>query len=101
MKRKFEWPTTSDGSLDLEEIERLACAAKPFKDEDGIEGRLKSSGKYPYKKLYFVPTTKGKRHPKYLEIKHYLHDDWSTDVSDTAPESISDYLSRALRARMP
>ena len=97
--KRYEFPTDSNGHLDIVRIEEDACDAKSFKNSDGIEGVLKLSGKRPYRKLYFEATAKGRRHPKYLEMKRKLHDDWSTDVSGSEPDVWSDYVQRALRTK--
>jgi hypothetical protein len=91
----------SHNALDVSALEELATEANPFKDEKGIEGRLAISGKRPYRKLYFVPTAKGRRHPEYLKVKRELRDDWDTDITQSDPEKWSWYIQKALRCRMP
>jgi len=93
----------SQASYDSETLEEEAVEAskkRPYKDKDGVEGKLELTGKWPYRKLYFNPTAKGKRHPKYLEIKAQLHDDHSTDVSDSAPETWVYHIEHALRRKL-
>ncbi len=99
--KTIKWPIGNDGELDISAIEELACEQKPFKNKEGIEGRLKLEGHWPYRKLWFVPTKLGRRHPEYLKTKHKLHDDWDTDLSQSDPEVWSEYIQKALRAKLP
>jgi len=64
-----------------------------FIDEDGIEKDViyeEYGAIYPYihtvRKVWGKPTKKGRRQPKYIEIKEKLGDDWETDLTDTWAE---------------
>jgi len=94
-----------DGRIDIADLKRRAAEARPYKDADGIEGRLRyhtGRGTFgPYETLTFEATARGKQHPKYLETKRALRDDWVTDVLKSEPDVLIDHLQRALRCRMP
>jgi len=100
-KKPCVLPRKLNGDLDVTAIEVMAAEAKAFKNPEGIDGHLRVYGERPRRKLYFIPTTKGRRHPKYFETKRELHDDWDVDLTGSAPEKWSDYIQRALRCRLP
>ena len=86
--------------LGLDEVERLASEAPPFKDDEGIEGRIvirPSYHSWERSKLDFEPTAKGRRSEAYLDTKHKLRDDWSVDLRMSDPEKYQEYIWRALR----
>ena len=104
MKRNYPpCPRDFDG-LSPRELEDRAAIAKPFKDKDGIEGRIEVheiDAVYPYahraRYVSFQPTARGKRTEAYRRVRRELRDDWSTDLKQSGPEVWADHIMRALR----
>ena len=96
-------------SLSLSEMEDLAATKRPFKDPEGIEGRIEVdeyNAVYPYahkvRTVYFRPTKKGQQSAAYQKRRREMGDDWSTFLRDNRgggsdSEVWAKYLSRALR----
>jgi len=87
-------------NVDVRAIEDAAAQSRPFKDRQGIEGRIVvRESPYatmgPKRKVYFEPTAKGREHPAYRETRRKLGDHWDTDVSSS--ESWGEYMMRAGR----
>jgi hypothetical protein len=101
MSRRRRKPCTGDlANLSLDEAMDRAVAAKPFKDETGITGRLKFGFTRPgstMRCLEFVPNATGKRTEAYRRIKRMLGDDWVSDLCQTDSIVTVDYIARALR----
>lgn len=57
---------------------------------DEIPGKISVEGIYPYRKIMHWPNKDGKEHPKYLEMKRTLKDDWGTDL--THSERLSEIM---------
>lgn len=100
-RRTFKYPLTSTGRIDLPAVIEMATDAPAFKNAAGIEGRLVQEGKYPYTRLMFKITTKGRKSPAYRQTKRELGDDWDSDLSHVEPEVWQDYIERALRRKLP
>jgi hypothetical protein len=92
-----KWNPFAEGYT-VEDVQRMAAEAKPFKNHEGIEGRFVIRGKRPYERITFEPTAKGKRHPKYITAKEKMRDDWVTEIDG---DNWLDYIQRALRVTLP
>jgi hypothetical protein len=50
---------------------------------DGISGTIEVRGARPYRKIYHNADAKGRRTDRYQETRRKLHDDWSSDLTES------------------
>ena len=84
-------------------IEEIATLAPPFKNREGIQGRIVIEewprGAYygggTSRTVYFKPTPMGKRSEAYQKTRRELKDDWMIDLSKS--EAWGDYMVMAFK----
>lgn len=50
---------------------------------DGVSGTIRLEGRSPYQRVVHHADARGRQSAEYRRVKRELHDDWSTDLTDS------------------